>query len=541
MAPIRICAVVPTHNHHQALGGIIAALRAEGLAVFVIDDGSAEPAASAIATVHAPDAGVTVHRFASNQGKGVAVTTGFRLAWEAGFTHAVQIDADGQHDTTALPALLEHSRRHPDALISAWPVYDASMPLGRRIGRWITHFWVWLETLSFQIKDSMCGFRVYPLGAVRALLAEHKVGARMDFDTDIMVRLFWRGTDVEMVKVRVIYPPGNISNFRMLADNGRISVMHARLFFGMLARLGGFWRRSRHWSGMPERGAYWGLRLSAFVCHALGRTGCMIVLAPAVLCFVLAGAEQRAASRVFLTRAQGRPASFWAVTRHFFGFAARTVDGFRAWTGRLPSGAVFTDTPDALARLANARRGVVLVVAHFGNVELARALLDAPTRARLTILVHTRHAVNYNRLVREFRPDAALNLIQVTDIGPDTAIDLQQRIECGEWIVIAGDRTPVTGAAHISRVPFFGAEAGFPNGPWILAGLLRCPVHLLFCVRIGRRWRLSLEPFADAIILDRKTRRADLAAYAARYAARLQEMARAFPLQWYNFFDFWAR
>ena len=135
MAPIRICAVVPTHNHHQALGGIIAALRAEGLAVFVIDDGSAEPAASAIATVHAPDAGVTVHRFASNQGKGVAVTTGFRLAWEAGFTHAVQIDADGQHDTTALPALLEHSRRHPDALISAWPVYDASMPLGRRIGR----------------------------------------------------------------------------------------------------------------------------------------------------------------------------------------------------------------------------------------------------------------------------------------------------------------------------------------------------------------------------------------------------------------------
>jgi predicted LPLAT superfamily acyltransferase len=155
--------------------------------------------------------------------------------------------------------------------------------------------------------------------------------------------------------------------------------------------------------------------------------------------------------------------------------------------------------------------------------------------------VHTRHAVNYNRLLREFRPEAALNLVQVSEIGPGTAIALQQRIDRGEWVVIAGDRTPVSGGAHVSFVPFLGQEAGFPNGPWILGALLRCPVHLLFCVRIGDGWRMTLEPFADRIVLDRKDRRDALRGHAAAYALRLEAYARAFPLQWYNFFDFWAR
>jgi glycosyltransferase involved in cell wall biosynthesis len=133
--PLRTCAIVPTHNHWQAIGGVVEALRSVGLPVLVIDDGSGEPAATAIAALHQPDQGVQVHRLPANQGKGVAVTHGMRLAWQAGYTHAVQIDADGQHDTAALPALLARSRQHPAALVSAEPIFDASMPTGRRIGR----------------------------------------------------------------------------------------------------------------------------------------------------------------------------------------------------------------------------------------------------------------------------------------------------------------------------------------------------------------------------------------------------------------------
>jgi predicted LPLAT superfamily acyltransferase len=132
-------------------------------------------------------------------------------------------------------------------------------------------------------------------------------------------------------------------------------------------------------------------------------------------------------------------------------------------------------------------------------------------------------------------------LIPVTEIGPATIIDLQQRVDRGEWVVIAGDRTPVTGENHVSFVPFLRREAAFSHGPWILGSLLQCPVHLLFCVRTGDGWRLSLEPFADRIRLDRKNRRDALRGHAAAYAARLETYARAFPLQWYNFFDFWAR
>ena len=534
---IRTCAIVPTHDHWRAIGGVVGALRAAGLPVLVIDDGSSEPAAAVIAALHRPDDGIQVHRLPVNQGKGVAVIHGMRLAWEAGYTHAVQIDADGQHDEAALPALLARSRQHPAALISAAPIFDDSMPAGRRIGRWITHLWVWIETLSFTITDSMCGFRVYPLAAVRALLAQQSVGRRMDFDPDIMVRLFWRGIAVEMVPARVIYPPGNTSNFKLWADNLRISAMHTRLVLAMLMRP----VRSRHWARHSERGAWWGLLVSATACRLLGRRGCLTVLAPVVAYFMLAGGEQPRASRDFLTRVTGKTPTGWTVYRHFMSFAARAVDSFRAWNGGIRAGAAVTDTPDALARLAADPRGALLVVAHLGNTDLARALLDDATRARLTILVHTRHAVNYNRLLRRFRPEAALNLIQVSEIGPETAIDLQQRIDRGEWVVIAGDRTPASGGPHVSFVPFLGEDAAFPNGPWVLGALLRCPVHLLFCVRIGDGWRMTLEHFADRIVLDRKVRRDALRSHAAAYAVRLEAYARAFPMQWYNFFDFWAR
>lgn len=231
------CAIVPTHNHWHVIGHVIERLSQCGLPVFVVDDGSTAPAAAEIARLHAPERGIVVHRLERNQGKGAAVMEGFRLAWDSGFTHAVQVDADGQHDLAALPDLLDLARAHPDALVTGQPLYDDSMPTGRRIGRWITHVWVWVETLSLQINDSMCGFRVYPLEAVRRLLRHNRPGRRMDFDTEIMVRLFWQGTPVAKLPVKVIYPPDNTSNFDMLRDNWRICRMHTRLIIGMLLRL----------------------------------------------------------------------------------------------------------------------------------------------------------------------------------------------------------------------------------------------------------------------------------------------------------------
>ncbi|HLN22607.1 MAG TPA: glycosyltransferase, partial [Patescibacteria group bacterium] len=347
---MNLCAIVPSHNHHTVIASVVARLRALGLPVFVIDDGSSEPARSAIAAL-AGD-GVTLRRFEDNQGKGAAVVDGFRLAAAAGFTHAVQVDADGQHDLDALPALLAAAEESPDALVSGEPVYDASMPLGRKIGRWITHIWVWIETLSLRITDSMCGFRVYPLAAVLALLAEESVGRRMDFDTDIMVRLFWRGTPVRMVPVRVVYPPANTSNFDMLRDNVRISWMHTRLVLSMLCRQ--WCKRSpqvaSHWSALGERGAYWGLRFCAGAYRLLGRRGCLVFMAPIVFYFFAFGRQQRRASQTFLSRALNRPVRLRESYRHFLGFAARALDTFIAWTGGARADAVHIANGEVLAQ-----------------------------------------------------------------------------------------------------------------------------------------------------------------------------------------------
>ncbi len=234
---MKACIVIPYYNHAGAIAQVIASLRPLGLACRIVDDGSDDVQYEALLAAVA-DAGewVSVQRLPENQGKGVAVRAGFEQAFADGFTHAVQIDADGQHCAADIPKLLDIARRRPDAVIAGQAVYDDSVPRSRLYGRYITHVWVWINTLSFEIKDSMCGLRVYPLAATCEVFRTQYVGRRMDFDTEMIVRLSWRGVPVVNVPTRVTYPSDGVSHFRMLRDNVFISLMHARLLCGMLWR-----------------------------------------------------------------------------------------------------------------------------------------------------------------------------------------------------------------------------------------------------------------------------------------------------------------
>ncbi len=229
--------VIPVYNHGAAIGAMIAGVRKQDVPCLMVDDGSDSDCAGildALATSH-PDQ-VSLLRLPSNQGKGGAVMAGLREAARRGYSHALQIDADGQHDPADIPGFLAEARAHPDAVVCGCPVYDASVPKIRLYGRYATHVWVWINTLSFDIRDSMCGYRVYPLAPTLALMDATKLGRRMDFDADIVVRLYWRGTVVRNRETRVTYPLDGISHFRVLRDNLRISRMHAALFLGMLVR-----------------------------------------------------------------------------------------------------------------------------------------------------------------------------------------------------------------------------------------------------------------------------------------------------------------
>ena len=156
---LRACAVIPVYNHGEAVGAVAANIRVSGLHCILVDDGSSADCAAVLDDL-ARAADVTLVRLALNQGKGGAMMAGLRAAAAAGYSHALQIDADGQHDAGDIPKFLELARAEPAAVICGVPVYDETVPLGRLVGRYATHVWVWINSLSLEIRDSMCGFRV---------------------------------------------------------------------------------------------------------------------------------------------------------------------------------------------------------------------------------------------------------------------------------------------------------------------------------------------------------------------------------------------
>ena len=238
------CALIPIYNHRQTIAATVHAIRAFGLPVLIVDDGSDAATAAVLDTLIAEATDVRLLRLPHNQGKGRALSAGLLAALESGYSHALQIDADGQHDTRDVARFIEAARANPQALICGCPIYDDSVPRARLYGRYLTHVLVWVETLSLAIRDSMCGFRMYPLAATCAEIARKPLPSRMDFDTETAVRLRWRGLDIINLPTRVIYPENGLSHFRMLRDNARITTMHTRLLLGMLPRAPRLlWRR----------------------------------------------------------------------------------------------------------------------------------------------------------------------------------------------------------------------------------------------------------------------------------------------------------
>lgn len=235
--PHSIVTIIPVYNHPDTMDDMLRGVLASGMDCIMVDDGSDANCARVLdelALKYAPRAELL--RLPVNEGKGGAMIAGMRHAQKRGFTHAVQIDADGQHATGDIPAFAESSRKHPGAMICGAPVYDESVPKARFYGRYATHVWVWINTLSLDIRDSMCGFRVYPLADALRAVDSANIGKRMEFDPEILVRMHWHGVPFVNQFTRVTYPQDGLSHFRVLRDNVLISKMHARLFAGMLLR-----------------------------------------------------------------------------------------------------------------------------------------------------------------------------------------------------------------------------------------------------------------------------------------------------------------
>lgn len=547
------CVVIPCYNHGAMMASVLARLAPFNLPVIVVDDGSDAATQLQLATLHAPQ--LSLLRLDSNQGKGAAVIHGLRAAVARGFTHAVQLDADGQHQAEDLPLMLAEAERYPDALISGQPLYDDSIPKSRLYGRYITHFWVWIETLSLSIRDSMCGFRVYPLAATLALCDRRAIGQRMDFDTEIMVRLYWQGIHSRFIPTRVTYPASGLSHFDALYDNLRISWMHTRLFFGMLPRIPRLLTMRKppaHWSVETERRGQWGLRFMLAVYRYGGRLPFTLLLWPVVAIYWLSGQRARTASRQWLAQvtaaAQQRQVALpprLNSYRHFLRFAGAMLDKVASWRGDLRWGRDIDFAPGAEAVIrAPAGQGKLILASHLGDIEACRAMAQQVSGLVINALVFTDNARRFRAVLETIAPQAGVNLMPVSDIGPETAILLQQKLDAGEWVAIVGDRTAVNpqrgGERRVIWSDFLGRAAPFPQGPFVLAAALRCPVLLMFALQQQGKLRIHCEPFADPLLLPRAQRQQALQQAVDHYAERLAHYALLAPLDWFNFFDFWT-
>ncbi|CAN5682073.1 hypothetical protein BH11PSE13_BH11PSE13_18390 [soil metagenome] len=244
--------LIPSYNTGERLFSTVSAARAQWSPVWVVVDGSTDGTGERLQKMAESDPGLRVWLLPANQGKGAAVLHGLRAAQEAGYTHALTMDSDGQHPADLIPAFMQASLARPETMVLGRPIFDASAPLLRVRGRKLSNGWTQLETLFAGIGDSLYGFRVYPVAGLIAVMESQPWMRRFDFDTEAVVRLAWRGVKPVNIDAPVKYltaAEGGVSHFRYVRDNVLLSWMHTRLMFETVLRLPVLlWRRVR---GLP--------------------------------------------------------------------------------------------------------------------------------------------------------------------------------------------------------------------------------------------------------------------------------------------------
>ncbi|MDR3427250.1 acyltransferase [Silvimonas sp.] len=306
--------------------------------------------------------------------------------------------------------------------------------------------------------------------------------------------------------------------------------------------------RAIHWSKVGEAGFVSGMKILFTVYRWFGRWPFRVALYPVLAWYVATRPDARAASRDYLNRlhqdtAGASPApTLLSVLRHFGAFAETLLDKLLVWSAPERVGGVHVDGGQPLIDLLEQGKGGVIVASHIGNFELCRAMAKQRRSAlKLTIFTHTRHAQQFNRLMRELAPDSQVDLIQVTDLSSATAVLLSERVERGEFVVIAGDRVPVSDQGRMVPVDFLGCPTLLPMGPYLIASILKCPLLVVIASKRGCDTHITIRKLADPVHLPRADRTAGATLLAQQFADLMAAECHLAPLQWFNFFPFWAQ
>ena len=308
-----------------------------------------------------------------------------------------------------------------------------------------------------------------------------------------------------------------------------------------------------HWAERAERGTMLSLRFMLAVYRISGRWLFRPFACLAVLYFFLSSSLARRASREYLLRVwshartnhtqdraffQHRP-TVWTSIRHFFYFSEAILDKLAAWNGDISEDKIDYVNRELFEQRYADGKGGLWITSHIGNMEVCRAISQKQRDFRMTVLVHTRHAKNFNRLLHEVDPPQSIELLEVSEFNVASAMLLQERISKGQFVTIVGDRVSVNDQKRVTQCEFIGKQANFPLGPFLLATLLDCPVGTIFCVRKGGRFHMVIDDLPGLQGCNRKQRDQTIRHAVETYATRLEDLCLRYPLQWFNFFGFW--
>lgn len=300
---------------------------------------------------------------------------------------------------------------------------------------------------------------------------------------------------------------------------------------------------TRHWAQIGERGTLVGMTLMVAIQRHLGRWPFRLVLWPVMLWYFLAHATARGASQAYLQRLYPhlgqRPLSrWWHSYHHFLAFGGALMDKVAAWSGDIADERLIGTGIERFSAAIDSGRGGLILVAHHGNLDVVNALAERHPGLELSVMMHTRNAQKFNALLERVTGRARPHVLEVSEITPATAQALAERIHAGGYVVIAADRLSLS-EGRTRLLDFLGDRARFPEGPFWLATLLKCPLYTLACVREKDRFRIDFEALADTGELPRRQREAWIADTMQRHADHLAERVRRHPLQWFNFYPFW--
>jgi predicted LPLAT superfamily acyltransferase len=550
--------LIPCYNHCHELLDLWLEIEPFNLPTIVVDDGSDSHNQSALQQLEGKP-NVWIVRHSRNQGKGAAVITGMQKAEALGYSHAVLIDADGQHNANDIPKFLAAATKSPESLVLGYPVFGNDAPWERVYCRQLCNLFLWLQTGSLAARDGMFGFRVYPIQSTLELHTQRPFKAGMGFDVEVIIRLMQSGIPSQSIASRVKYFPKGTSHYCYIRDNVEIFGTHTELILRRLLRtfsLSKIYQRCprnnvaspSEWHLKPERGSYRGLRALFRLGRTLGDSFILALIPFITAYFFIVDRKACRASADYLARVAKKNSKLPSLStyEHLKCFAYSIATWTSSWDKarrELPVPAPSPELAELEKRLVNGKGGIILS-AHFGQLESLRAYLHAAKlqgkvseKLEVIPMMYHGNSHRFRSFLESINPASSQDIIHVDSISPASISDMQEQIAKGKYIAILADRLPSSGNTRTLDAMFLDEKVEAPFGPFLLAYLLKVEVISLFCYshRGADRYRFKdITPPAGMNRADYIRRLAD------EYMYELEQACLDAPLEWFNFYDYFS-